>query len=143
MILAGPGPGPRPGSGHGHGPGRTLGAAADRTTVTAADRGSGSILVVAAVLAILLFTGLLVPLAQLAVARHRAAAAADAAALAAADALVGVASGDPCGRAAELAAANGAELLRCVPDGLVVTVRVVAGAPPIVLAADATAGPPG
>jgi len=109
----------------------------------ARDRGAGTVLVLATVMATVMLAGLLVPLVEVGIVRHRAAAAADAAALAAADALIGVVGGDPCRRAAELAAANGAELRRCVPDGLVVTVEVVAGVPPIVVAAAATAGPPG
>ncbi len=100
-------------------------------------------LVLSVVAATVLVAGLLGPVVGASVVRHRATVAADAAALAAADTLVGIASGDPCARAAETAAANGASVLRCVPDGLVVTVRVRVGWSFVPLEADATAGPPG
>jgi len=92
---------------------------------------------------VLLIGGLLVPVVAASVARHRATVAADAAALAAADALVGIVRGDACARAAEVAAADGASLERCVVDGLVATVRVEARAALLAVEASATAGPPG
>lgn len=68
--------------------------------------------------------------------------AADAAALAAADAASGRVPGDPCAAAAGLARANGAELAGCVVDGATVTVETRRWAGPIALTATATAGPP-
>jgi secretion/DNA translocation related TadE-like protein len=56
---------------------------------------------------------LLLLLAQSAVLASRAAAAADLAALAAADALRGVTDGEPCGLAAEVAARHAATLVSC------------------------------
>jgi len=107
------------------------------------ERGAGSVLVLAVVAATVLVTGMLAPVAGISVVRHRATTAADAAALAAADSLVGVTTGDPCERAGEVAAAAGASVLRCVPDGLVVTVRVRVVGTFIPVEADATAGPAG
>lgn len=77
-----------------------------------------------------------------AVTGQRVAAAADAAALAAADAASGAASGVPCERADELAAAVGATLVRCEPDGLIVTVTVTMPFGPFDASASARAGPP-
>jgi secretion/DNA translocation related TadE-like protein len=61
------------------------------------------------------------------VARHRAEAVADLAALAAADVLVGRATGSPCGAAQEVVTANGASdltLVSCRPEPDAVEVRV-------------------
>jgi secretion/DNA translocation related TadE-like protein len=97
-----------------------------------AERGASSLL------ALLLASGLVVLSAVLAVGvavvdvRHRARAAADLAAVAAAQSWVR--GGSPCGVAADLAAANGGRLRRCVVDsdavGVAVEVRrdVAAGA---------------
>lgn len=78
------------------------------------ERGSGTVLVVAAtgVLLVLTVAGLHVGAA--ATAAHRARAAADLSALAAASAIQ-EGKGDPCGRAADLASRNGARLLECGP----------------------------
>ncbi|WP_343077916.1 Rv3654c family TadE-like protein [Kineococcus aurantiacus] len=61
------------------------------------------------------------------VARHRAEAVADLAALAAADVVVGRAAGQPCARAAALARGQGADLLACAvaADGSVVVTAAV------------------
>jgi len=107
------------------------------------DRGAGTVLALGIVASTALVAGMLVPLVGVSVTRHRAATAADAAALAAADALIGATTGDPCERAAEVAAADGASLLRCVPDGLVVTVRVRVDRALLGVEERATAGPPG
>jgi secretion/DNA translocation related TadE-like protein len=75
-------------------------------------------------------------------AKQRVSAAADAAALAAADTASGLVSGVPCERAARAARLNGARLGSCRVDGLVVLVRAedeVAGLP---IAVWARAGPP-
>jgi secretion/DNA translocation related TadE-like protein len=75
-------------------------------------------------------------------ARRRAAGAADAAALAAADVALGNAVGVPCDRAAEVAVANGVALLSCERSGpkvRVATGTTVLGVPVRVVA---VAGPP-
>ncbi|MFE0422049.1 Rv3654c family TadE-like protein [Streptomyces sp. NPDC058953] len=79
-------------------------------------------------------------LGQVVIARHRAAAAADLAALAAADhALLGEAVA--CDRAAETARAQGARLLRCALRGEIADVRTSARAGPLTATALARAGP--
>ena len=106
------------------------------------DAGAGSILAVAIVAAAVILALAMVGLGAGLVARQRTIGAADAAALAAADVLLGAAPGDPCGVAAELATANGATLLACGLDGYLATVTLRAdlvGAP---ILAQSTAGPP-
>lgn len=91
------------------------------------EEGSGTVLVVAAVgvLLILSIAGLQVGTA--ASAAHRARAAADLSALAAASAIQ-AGQGDPCGRASDLASRNGARLVECaVAAGESVVVRVSIG----------------
>ncbi|MGP3534752.1 helicase [Microbacterium sp. RD1] len=73
---------------------------------------------------------------------QRLAGVADAAALAAADALSGAVTGQPCARAAEVAAAGGAAVSSCVLDGLVATVSVAASWGVFPAGAVARAGPP-
>ena len=73
---------------------------------------------------------------------QRLAGAADAAALAAADTASGVATGVPCERAAEVAAASGVALATCDLAGLVATVSVSGSFGPIAATATARAGPP-
>lgn len=91
------------------------------------DAGSGTVLVVGLVAVVASLAVALALLAQATVARHRAEAAADLAALAAADVLLGRAPGDACGRAERVAALNGARLVACRPagDGSVVVDAVV------------------
>ncbi|GAA1622789.1 M23 family metallopeptidase [Leucobacter chromiireducens] len=76
---------------------------------------------------------------------HRAAAAADAAALAAADALTGWVEGEPCALAAEVVAAAGGELRECelAAQRGEARVRVAVGLPPMRAHAAARAAPPG
>jgi len=113
----------------------------------AADRGSGSVLVLGLVAVAVLLAGAGAVLAQAGTAAVRAASAADLAALAAADVLLGRASGDPCGAAARVAREAGAVLGECVPqpDGaVVVSVRVAPGGTASALGeavASARAGP--
>ena len=106
------------------------------------ERGSGSILAVALVASILSAVVMLVPLTVVLDARQRAAGAADAAALAAADVAIGIHPGSPCATAETLAAANRAAVTECRVDGAVVTVRVSITAVGFDIAATATAGPP-
>ncbi|MUN62186.1 hypothetical protein GMA12_03345 [Kocuria sediminis] len=101
-------------------------ASADGAPPTAdRDRGSGTVhaLTLSLVLGVLLVTVLL--LAQAGVATHRAGKAADLAALAAADVARGLVAGEPCGAAARVARANGAQLELCElvePERVVVDV---------------------
>jgi secretion/DNA translocation related TadE-like protein len=74
--------------------------------------------------------------------RSRSAGAADASALAAADALSGLVAGTPCDRAAVTAAANGVGVSECVVTGAEVTVEVATAFGPFDVKARATAGPP-
>ncbi|HWI32028.1 MAG TPA: Rv3654c family TadE-like protein [Microbacterium sp.] len=76
------------------------------------------------------------------VAGQRLAGAADAAALAAADAASGAVTGDPCARADEVAAAVGAQVAACDVDRLVATVSVEGSFAGLVLRASARAAPP-
>lgn len=88
------------------------------------DRGAGTVLVVGLV-AVVLAAGLALVGAGVALARgQQLAAAADAAALAAGDVLLGWIPGEPCAAAARVAAAHSARLLDCSSEGLAVTVRV-------------------
>lgn len=73
---------------------------------------------------------------------QRLAGAADSAALAAADTVTGLAAGDPCDRAGDLAAIAGAAVAACDIDGFVVTVTVTARFGVFATSATARAGPP-
>ncbi|GAA1123395.1 helicase [Microbacterium aurantiacum] len=73
---------------------------------------------------------------------QRLAGAADSAALAAADTVTGLAAGEPCDRAADLAATAGAAVAVCDIDGFVVTVTVTARFGVFPTSATARAGPP-
>ena len=106
------------------------------------ETGAGSVLSVAIIAAVLCLASLLLPL-QFALARkQQAAGAADAAALAAADARSGAVSGVPCVVAAQVAVANGARLDACELDGLVATVQVSTSVLGFGVVSAATAGPP-
>ena len=111
-------------------------------TAPAGERGSGSVLAVGLIAAITVLTAVLVPLYSALAERSAVGVAADAAALAAADVAVGLAPGVPCEVAARVAAANGASVVACAVDGLVVTVRVGRSAVGVAVTATATAGPP-
>lgn len=107
------------------------------------EEGSGTVLVLAvcgALLVALAATGVLLTVVA---ARHRAQAAADLAALAAADALLGRRAGPACDEAADAAAVNAAVLELCdVSDGVSAIVRVSvmpSGAAGVVGPASATA----
>jgi len=77
-----------------------------------------------------------------AVAGQRASGIADAGALAAADALAGFATGDPCGRASQVVSAQGASVTSCDTDGLIATIRVSMTYARFPVTAAARAGPP-
>ena len=106
------------------------------------ERGSGSVLGIALIGAIVGLVIAVVPLYAVLAARSTVSNAADAAALAAADARVGVATGFPCDRAAEVATAHGADLTGCAVDGLIATVSVSRTILGFRLESTATAGPP-
>lgn len=105
------------------------------------DAGAGGVLALAVVavtiVAALAVTGLGAALA----ARQRVVAAADASALAAADALLGAAPGEPCARAAEVAAAHHVALLGCDVDGAEVAVTTGAELAGVPVEARSRAGP--
>ena len=106
------------------------------------DRGSGTLLAIALGAAIAMVAATVVPLYMGMAVRQRVIGAADAAALAAADAASGRIPGFPCEVATRIAAANGANLFRCELDGLVVTVGARADFLGVSLVAKARAGPP-
>ena len=108
----------------------------------ASERGSGSILAVAIVAAVLMLFSLVLPVATVLSAQQRVAGAADASALAAADIAVGIRAGSPCSIAATVAAANTARLDGCLVDGTTATVRVTASVLGFEVSALATAGRP-
>ncbi|MEJ5946721.1 Rv3654c family TadE-like protein [Pseudokineococcus basanitobsidens] len=112
------------------------------------ERGAGTVVVVGLVLVGLLLATATAVLGQAVVARHRATAAADLAALAAADVLLGRATGDACGAAGRTAAAGGARLVGCALGGQEVVVHVVVPVDGVLTAvgpatAAARAGPAG
>jgi secretion/DNA translocation related TadE-like protein len=108
----------------------------------AGDRGSGSLLAVAILGAVVGTLALVVPLYVGLGIRESVSDAADAAALAGADVAAGASPGAPCSVAAQVASANRARLDACAVDGLVVTVRTSGEFLGLTLAAAATAGPP-
>ena len=91
--------------------------------------------------AILCLAAVVVPLYAVLAARSSVAGAADAAALAAADARVGAVTGYPCVRASQVAAANAAMVTECTVDGLVVTITVQRQIAGFTIEQTATAGP--
>ena len=100
-------------------------------------------LVLGIVGAVVSLTALVVPVATTFVGSQRAANAADAAALAAADAVSGAVPGVPCELAEATAARNGAALDTCRTDGPVASVTATVSAFGFEHRADARAGPPG
>jgi secretion/DNA translocation related TadE-like protein len=106
------------------------------------DVGSGSLLAIAIIGAIIGSLGLGVPLLVALGIHQSVSIAADGAALAGADVASGIYPGSPCAVAASVAAANRARLDGCAVDGLVVTVHANVEFLGLTLAASATAGPP-
>ena len=106
------------------------------------DDGAGTVLALAIVAATFIATIAVLGVAAALAVRHRAATAADAAALAAADVLLGAAAGEPCARSAQVASENGFELSACHIEGAeaVVAVRVEVLGVPVEIRA--RAGPP-
>jgi secretion/DNA translocation related TadE-like protein len=107
------------------------------------ERGSGSILGVAVIAAVLALSLAVVPLYGVLLAKRQAAVAADLVALAAADVAVGATPGFPCRAAASVARANNVALRGCRLEGVIVTVRVSASVLGFTVPGIATAGPPG
>jgi secretion/DNA translocation related TadE-like protein len=99
------------------------------------ERGSGSILAVGLVAAILAVLSLLLPLAIVLSAKQSSAGAA-------ADIAAGIHPGSPCPAAAHVSAANGATLDDCLVEGTTVTVRVVTVVLGFAVPARSTAGQP-
>jgi secretion/DNA translocation related TadE-like protein len=110
--------------------------------VSPGERGSGSVLAVAIIAAVLMLFSLLLPLVAVFSVSQRVVGTADAAALAAADVAVGIRSGSPCEAAATVAVANTARLHGCLVDGSTATVRVTASVLGFEVSAQATAGRP-
>lgn len=106
------------------------------------DEGSGSILVVALIGAVVAMSLMLLPLFMAFATRHSVAGAADAAALAAADTAIGIVAGEPCAAAGTVAASYGATVLTCELDGLVATITAARTVLGVAVTATATAGPP-
>ncbi|MFF4182054.1 Rv3654c family TadE-like protein [Streptomyces sp. NPDC001691] len=104
------------------------------------DRGSATVWVALSAATMCAVFAAVLGLGQAVAARHRAGGAADLAALAAADrALWG--SPDACAKAAEVAAAQGAQLVRCSVAGEIADVRVRARFGPYAPSVRARAGP--
>jgi L-fuconolactonase len=106
--------------------------------------GSGSVLVLAIVGAVLAVSAALVPVLSVLVQSQRAANAADAAALAAADAVTGAipVTGTPCELADLVARRNHARLVACETDDAEASVSVSVAALGFAITARARAGPP-
>ncbi|WP_157428746.1 Rv3654c family TadE-like protein [Agromyces salentinus] len=109
------------------------------------EHGAASIVAVGIVGALVLLTTLTLGAISTYADVRRAAGAADASALAAADAASGAIIGTPCDVATRLAARNGGRLVSCAVDGAVsvVVVAVASAIPGIEPVASARAGPPG
>ncbi|MFE9628605.1 Rv3654c family TadE-like protein [Streptomyces sp. NPDC006527] len=106
------------------------------------DRGSASVWTVGAIAVLCVVFGVVLALGQAVLARHRAAGAADLAALAAADHWTDGASA-ACARAERVAGAQGARLVRCAVVGEISDVTAAAGRGPFSAEVRARAGPPG
>jgi secretion/DNA translocation related TadE-like protein len=98
--------------------------------------------VVALLSALFTITAVLIPVLALLPVNQAVQGAADAAALAAADTASGLIPGVPCDAAARAAQLNGANLVGCTIDGLIVTVSVTRPAGLIAIGSRARAGPP-
>lgn len=105
------------------------------------DRGAGSVLALGIIGAIVLLVATALPLYAVLATRSAVAGAADAAALAAADARVGVVGGFPCDVAGRVAVANSVSLSSCEVDGFIATVSVERSVLGFVMTSRATAGP--
>ena len=111
-------------------------------TALAGDRGAGSVLVIALVSVVALAGLTVLGGAHALVRGQQLSAAADAAALAAGDALLGWVAGEPCALAQRVAEAHAVRLADCSSEALTVLVRVETGILGMVVARSARAGPP-
>ena len=107
------------------------------------EEGSGSILAIGILSAVVILAATSIPLYAVLATKSQTQAAADAAALAAADVRRGVTGGFPCDVAERVARANKAELTECELDGYIATVEVARHVLGFELRSTATAGPPG
>ncbi|MEO6827691.1 MAG: Rv3654c family TadE-like protein [Microbacteriaceae bacterium] len=107
------------------------------------EEGSGSILAVGVLAAVLIFTGLALALSAGFAIRQQVEGAADAAALAAADTALGLTPGSPCAIAKRAASLNHAALDGCRMEGVVATVTATTSYLGFAITATARAGPPG
>ncbi|MGG7508848.1 Rv3654c family TadE-like protein [Plantibacter sp. YIM 135249] len=127
---------PRTGTGAGGiRPSRLSAAAGD-------ERGSGSVLAIGVLGAVVAFAVAVVPVGSLLVAHQMASAAADAAALAAADTASGRVPGISCDAASRTAEHNQARVTECTVDSLIATVSVAVPSPWGDVIVSARAGPP-
>ncbi|PPG10810.1 helicase [Rathayibacter sp. AY2B7] len=115
---------------------RLAGAVRDR------EEGSAAVVAIGVVAGTILVTAAVLAGCAGVVGHQRAVAAADASSLAAADVASGLLAGDPCGRAAAVSRANGAELVLCDVDGGVARTEAAVAAGPLSLTARSRAGPP-
>jgi secretion/DNA translocation related TadE-like protein len=106
------------------------------------DRGAGTALVVGLVAVVVIAGSALVGAGGALVRGQQVTAAADAAALAAADVLLGWAPGDPCAVAERVASAHDVRLSGCAAHGLSVLVRVEASILGVTVSRSARAGAP-
>lgn len=106
------------------------------------ERGSGTVLAVAIIGGLVALATVMVPVLALLGTSQSVQNAADAAALAAADAASGVVIGVPCERAAQAAGLNDAVLTSCALDELTATVTVERGVMAFMLRSESRAGPP-
>ena len=109
----------------------------------ASDYGAGSVLALGVMAVVVMLTTIVVGVSGAWAAWQRAAIAADAAALAAADVAVGRATGDPCTEADRIALANGATVKSCLVTGVVVSVVTAVRYTGWEALTSARAGPPG
>lgn len=107
------------------------------------EKGSGTVLAVAVIGALLALVCTLLPLLAGFAASQSVAGAADAAALAAADVASGLIPGVPCEAAQRAAELSGAQLESCALDGVVATVSVSRMVVGMRAQARSRAGPPG
>jgi len=101
------------------------------------------VLAVAVLACVLGLTVVVVPVSEALVMKQCVVAAADAAALAAADTASGVIAGIPCDTGARTAERNGASLTACAVDGVVATVTASSSWLGMPISVTARAGPPG
>ena len=106
------------------------------------DRGAGTVLALAIVAATTIATIAVLGVAAALAVRHRAATAADAAALAAADVVLGAVTGEPCARAEHVASANGFDLFSCRVEGAEAVVAVRTEVLGVAVEVQARAGAP-